>query len=166
MRRGLGLAFLTNNTVRIRLQSSSTAVHWAPVPTCRSWRYLWSRSRVGNFSSRIFYWVKWNGFWVGENHHSKSVTMCQTFIYPSWTFIFQIKIESRRSICLNYFGGHPISTFALIHAHIHPISAILDRFDFDSDPISQNSYLLLFDRWFNLFGFLTRAQKVPILSIV
>ena len=52
---------------------------------------------------------------------------------------------------------------------VHPISAILailDQFDFDSDLISQNSYLLLFDRWFNLFGFLTRSQRVPILSIV
>jgi len=40
--------------------------------------------------------------------------------------------------------------------------AILDQFDFDSDLISQNSYLLLFDRWFNLFGFLTRSHRVPI----
>ena len=46
--------------------------------------------------------------------------------------------------------------------HVHPILAILDQFDFDSDLISQNSYLLLFDRWFNLFGFLTRSHRVPI----
>ena len=42
----------------------------------------------------------------------------------------------------------------------------LDQFDFDSDSISQNSYLLLFDRWFNLFGFLTRSRRVPTFGVL
>ena len=48
-----------------------------------------------------------------------------------------------------------------------PISThILDDFGAFIDCIYQNPYQPVFDRWFNLFGFLTRSRRFPVWSIV